>query len=479
MALTREEKLALIDALAEKKRRALSRRDNYSPNGGQSLVHASDKRVRAVFAGNGGGKTALGVNEALAAVAGVNPWLKTKSRVPATVVVVLDNPIKVEQTWLPEIKKWYPLDEKKQCHKNGKPYYTEITFDNGSSILFFFHDQEAMIFESIEVDFVVFDEPPPRHIFIALMRGGRKKHSKAKFLIIGTPLAAPWLRTEIYVPWSRGEMPDTECFRYGTKENEANLADDYMEQFGRYLTEKEKRVRFEGEFFDLDGLALAHLFRREVHVVPPPKWPGHWPTILVVDPAMAKAHVAVLYGITPENRVVALKYVSAKCTAKLFAPMLKELYRGFRVVDMVCDSLGSSDFSGGEEMLSFIAALQKYGVPIRATTYDEKRDEAFISAIQEMLLIPEEPDNFGKKLPGILISSAVPGLIADIETVQWEKVRNEDTYKPKLDISKKDYLATLKYVLAAKPSFNRGRERVLRSKSKAGLNNAEKWRNKL
>jgi hypothetical protein len=77
-----------------------------------------------------------------------------------------------------------------------------------------------MSFESIELDFCVFDEPPPRYVFIAFKRGGRKKNRTARFLIIGTPISAAWLRTEIYEPWSKGELPDAECFRYGTVVNQ-------------------------------------------------------------------------------------------------------------------------------------------------------------------------------------------------------------------------------------------------------------------
>ncbi len=475
--LSKQEKLKLLDAIEEKRRRALEKRESYVPNAGQLKVHASSKKVRAVFAGNGGGKTALGVNEAIWAAGGFNPIAKKTHRVPSSVIVVLDKPEKVEKTWLPEIKKWYPL-KPEQMHKRGKPYITAITFDNGSEIFFMFHDQDPMSFESLEVDFVVFDEPPPRHIFIALMRGGRKKGSNAKFLIIGTPISEPWLRTEIYEPWVRGEAPETECFRYGTEVNKANLAEGYIDSFKSYLSEKEQRIRLEGEFFNLDGLALAHLFKRQTHCIERPKWPPNWPVIVVIDPAMSKAHVAILVGITPEDRLVYLKELSAKCAPRDFARRLKEFYAGYRVVDIVCDSLGSSELSGGDGLLSFIQVLRDHGIRVRATTYDEKQDEAFIQMIQEALALPLEPDNFGRREPRLKIVEDCRGIISDVETVQWEKYRNEDQYKPKLSISKKDYLACLKYALAAQPRFQKGRERPIRGDTRAGLRNQEKWRNR-
>lgn len=480
--LTREQKLAMLDALEEKKRRQLDRRASYIPNKGQAPTHKSKKTLRVVFSGNGAGKTAMGVNEALWFCQGYNPVTKETTRVPAKVIVVLDKPEKVESVWLPEIKKWYAL-KPEQLHKKGKPYFSAISFDNGSELTFMFWEQEAMSFESIELDAAIFDEPCPRHIYIALRRGARKKHSTPRFLMIGTPISAPWLRTDIYEPWAKGELEDTECFRFGTVVNEANLADGYIDTFSRILTEKERRVRLEGEFFDLDGLALAHLFKRDTHLIKQPNWPANWPVVCVIDPAMAKAHVATLVGIAKDDSIVYLKELKVKCAPREFAMRLKEWYAGYRVVDIVCDSLGSSDLSGGEGLLSFIQVLRNNGIQVRATTYDEKQDEAFIQMIQEALVIPYEVNNFGKREPRLKIVDTCSGIISDIETVCWEKVKNEDTYKPKLAISKKDFLACLKYALASRPHFNKGNERVIkateRKVSGASYGSKEKWRSRI
>lgn len=476
--LTREEKLKLLDAIDEKKRRQLDRREAYVPNEGQSPVHSSPAIVRAVFAGNGGGKTALGVNEAIWAALGHNPISGTYYRVPSRVIVVLDKPEKVDSVWLPEIKKWYPL-KAEQLHKRGKPYISAITFDNGSELLFMFHDQDPMSFESVELDFAVFDEPPPRSVYIALRRGGRKKGTVARFLIIGTPISAPWLRTDLYEPWAKGELPDTECFRYGTEANKKNLAEGYIESFGRVLTEKERRIRLFGEFFDLEGLALAHLFKRDRHLIEAPRWPGNWPTVVVIDPAMSKPHVAIIVGITPEDGLVYLKEMSYKGAPKEFGRRLKDFYAGYRVIDIVCDSLGSSELSGGDGVLSFIQVLRDMGIKVRATTYDEKQDEAFIQMIQQALAIPLEADNFGKTEPRLKIVKNCTGIISDIETVQWERYRNEDVYKPKLAISKRDFLACVKYALATQPRFTKGRERVIRGNGAAGWGDREVWKSKI
>ena len=473
--LSKKEKLELLDALDTKRIRKSRAPDAFVPNKGQLPVLTCDKKVRVVFSGNGAGKTAMAAQEALAAANGYNPWTKKYTQVPARVAVVLDRPEKVEQVWLAELKKWASFTPD-QFHKKGKPYITLITFPNGSEIIFLFHEAEMLAVESIEIDYAIFDEPPPRHMYIGLRRGGRKKHTDARYLLIGTPINSTWLRQDLYEPWTRGELPDHECFRFGTVVNEANLADNYVNDFSRILTEKERQVRLEGAFHDLDGLGLAHLFKRDSHVIPAAafRWPMSWPVVIAIDVAMAKPHVAVMMGVTPEDQLVVLKELTLKATAPEFAPVFKKWSEGHRVVDIVVDSLGSSDLSGGDGPLSFIASLQKHGIRCRATAYSEKSDEAWISMIREVLAIPEEANNFGKREPRLKVLSTCIGTISDIETVAWQRHRTEDILKPKLDISKKDYLASLKYCLAGQPRFSKGNDRIIRGKTKAGLRNSDK-----
>jgi hypothetical protein len=97
--LTRDQKLRLIDLIEEKKRRTREKRALFVPNEGQLPVLKSLKQLRAVFAGNGGGKTALGANIAKAAVEGFDPYTELFTSVPARVYVVLDKPDKVDSVW--------------------------------------------------------------------------------------------------------------------------------------------------------------------------------------------------------------------------------------------------------------------------------------------------------------------------------------------------------------------------------------------
>lgn len=463
--LTKEKKLQLLTLIEEKKRRARLNPELFKPHSTQLPFHKSEKKIRVVVCSNGWGKTAAAVNEVLWAMKGYNPVLQKYTKVPARVVVVLDKPDKVEQVWLREMRKWHHFDELKQFHKKGKPYVAQITMDNGSELIFMFHEQEMMSFESIESDYFVYDEPPPRRVFIALARGGRAKGSPRRHTLVGTPITGAWIRKELYEPWARGERPDIECFRGTVEENRSNLAEGYIEDFSRLLTEKERRIRLHGDFFDLEGLALAHLFDRSAHVIEHPAWDYSNPVVIGVDPHPQKAHIAVMLGCDRDGHYYYLsELVSTRDqTPRDFAREMRKWYQGYRVADIICDSLGSGPLTGGDGNKSFIEVLNDEGVRARATTWEDKKEQSWLMRIQEVLAIPKEPDQFGQCIPRLRIVEGNNGIIENIESVQWLKMRNLDEYKPHLDISNKDFLAALKYALAANLSYQSGRGRIYRN----------------
>jgi hypothetical protein len=451
--LSHAQKLFLYDYLQEKKRRLREKRAVYNPNEGQKKVHESKAAIRVVTAGNGSGKTALGANEAMWAAEGWNPIRQIFTKVPAKVVVVLDKPEKVGDLWIPELQKWFNFKDD-QFFKNGKPYINEIRLDNGSHIVFMFHLQEEMAFESIQVDVVIFDEPPPRHVWIGLRRAGRKKGRPPRYLFIGTPISQAWIRKDLIEPALDGTLKGVECFKYGTAVNKSNLAENYEEEYGKHLTEKERRIRFHGDFFDLDGLALAHLFNRETHIIKGVFDQAN-PVVVAIDPHTSKPHHAVMLGVDRDNYLYLIKELKLKATAREFAKKLKDWYKGYRVIDIVGDSAGNAEMTSGEGFMSFFQVLREEEVFIRATTYDEKDDEDFIERIRGALETPKEPNNVGEYWPKLRIYEGNPGIVSDIENVQFVKIKNLDEFKPKLDIQNKDYLSCLKYALATNLFFKK------------------------
>jgi len=457
--MDRESRIQKLEALREKRRRLVESCPEYIPNEGQEKLHNSQALVRFVASGNGAGKTVAAIQEAIWMAKGTHPYRKVPP-LPTRTVVVLDHPDKVKDKWLPEMRKWTKIEEK-WLKKNGRPYVNEIDWPDGSITKFMFHEQPEMVFESSEADAYIFDEPPPRHVYIGSRRGGRLKHRPAWYLIVGTPLAQRWIRKEIYEPWKRGERENFECFRWESRINESNLADGYLYNFSRDLTDQEKQIRLGGRFFDLDGLALAHLFKYETHVVEPWKWPEGWPCVLVIDPHPNKHHVAIILGSDRDNRLYVIsEYDSASAAGRFAGELRNGIMRGKRIVDVICDSYGSGKTTGGDERLSFIEVLKSKGIPVRATTYNEKSDEDFIEKIRNALAVPETPDNLGNTVPQLRLFSSCPRSIDDVENVSWVKRKGLNEFKAVLDITNRDYLACIKYGLASGICFIKGRAKV-------------------
>lgn len=449
-AMTREEKERYLLALQEKQRREKKRKPPFKPNPGQMRVVTSPALIRLVTSGNGAGKTALACVEAVWTAQGHNPITGSKHKVPNKVIYVLDRPGKVNDKVIPEMKKFFNTDDW-QFLKDGTPSVRRIVVSTGSEIIFMFHEQEAMAFESIDgYALVVYDEPPPRHIFIALLRGGRAKGYNTRHMFAGTPIGAnsAWMRTELLEMWKAGDK-DIDVFTFPTDENKDNLDWERVEANFKFLSEKEIEIRRNGQWSDLDGLALAHLWRDDTHIVPDDApWDGNNPVVVAIDPHPSKKHVAVMLGVDRQDHLEVLKELEEKMVPREFARALREWMKGYRVIDIVCDNLGSSEMTGGEGFKSFIEILQEEGIRVRPTRYDEKVDAEWITRLQSALQIPDKPDNFGQTVPKLRVRARCRGTISDAKNVQWTKMRNVDEYKPTLDIANKDRLACLKYALA-------------------------------
>ncbi len=239
-----------------------------------------------------------------------------------------------------------------------------------------------------------------------------------------------------------------------------------MKSFWSVLSEAELATRRKGQFFDSEAQALAHLWDRSVHVIKDNEleWKSTWPVVIGLDPHPVKQHVAVMIGATPSNHLIVLKELSAKLTAREFAWKLMEWMEGYRVVDIVCDCLGSADGTGNEGFSSFIEVvgqeLRNKGKPgVRATTYEDKSQEAAIDRLQTGLLIPKVLNNFGLAIPKLRVAEGCRGWIDNVETVGWQKNRITGEIKPKLETSTKDYLSASIYALAANVHFKRGEDR--------------------
>jgi len=454
--LTKDEKLRLLDSIKEQKRRKKLKSTRMVPNAGQMPVIKSGAMQRAMTSGNGAGKTCLGVHLVMWHAQGYNPITKEMNKVPTDAVVLIDQGRKADLIWKKEVQKWFEIPDK--CFKkNGTPYTQEIHLENGSIIRFFSQEAAEYSFEGIQgYSLVLADEPCPEWQYNALFRGAREKGTIPKFVILGTLIGpnSVWLR-KLKNQWETEGIEDWEFFTTSSWVNEDNLSDGFLHKFAARLSDAERHIRLEGGASDLDGLALAHLFNRRDHVVPVEEFRPdcNMPCVIGIDPHTRKNSVAVLLGVDNEGMLFAIDEVSVKKTAAEFYQDIKPWMDKYQIIDVVCDSSGSADMTSGDHFRSFISVLTEcmqrhHRIGCRSTRYSEKSDEAFIDRIQDVLLLPEKEDIFGKRIPKLRILDACKGLISNVENATWQRDRRMGINKPKLDIRELDYLAALKYALA-------------------------------
>ena len=450
-----EEELAELLVLADETAKHTKKEVVYTPNKIQEKFHRSASFVRALFSGNGVGKTTACIQEAIWAATGTHPW-RPVPRIPSTTIIVLDDPSKADNVYLRTMKQrgWYDVSKLK-LDKHGRSHTQEVIFPNGSNWIFMTHEMNEDKFESIECSGVIFDEPPPRFIYIALIRGQREKDMAPWIAFAGTPRGknAPWMHAEIYKPWFFKSDPEIECFFGSTYDNLHNLDPDTINRWKKRFTAEELKTRLFGEFEFLSG-RIFDAFARDTHVEKNFTWPRHWPCILGIDPHLRKNHVAVLLGVDPDGDLHAIMELETSLSGRKAIEFFINAVSRYPVKYGICDNFGMMSGTGGEDRKSFIelwneqARLMGAKVYIRPTTKAEKGDDEWIEDMKDLLRVEDGTPKFR-------VMEACIKLISDFETYIWDEHKGAGAdgkeVKEKPLGMNQDFLMALKYAIATKP----------------------------
>ncbi len=456
------EQLADMIAIADQRIAMRKKVQEYVPNTVQLSVHKSPAFIRALFSGNGVGKTTACIKEALWTSTGTHPFRET-ARLPNTVIIVLDDSSKADTVYMAGLRKrnWYDVSKLKTL-KHGRSHTQEVIFPNGSNWLFMTHEMAEDKWESIECACVIFDEPPPRFIYIALLRGMREKDMKPWIMFAGTPLGrnAPWMYREIYRPWKFKNDPEIECFFGSTHANLSNLDPETIERWKKRYTEKELKTRLEGSFEFLSG-RIFDSFSRDHHIEKDFPFPSGWKCILAVDPHLRKNHTAVILGIDPDGEIWVVREIETHLAGRTAARYIINQCEGFNVRIGICDNFGSIKMYGdGEERKSFIdlfnevaTTMNRTRLQIRPTTRAQKRDDEWIEDMRDWLRL--EPDFDNQLRAKFHVFESCIKTIDNFESYVWDEHtgRNADLGEQKETPlgTNQDFLMCVKYGLSTKP----------------------------
>lgn len=181
---------------------------------------------------------------------------------------IISDPTTLKQKIVPEIKSWFPVG-KYQSFKMGKDYDSYFITDTGFEFDLLSYEQETTEFESVDLGWAWFDEPPPEEKYKAtvsrMRRGGI-------IFITATPLTgSAWLYDDIFTNQEIGKRVAIEadieenCIEHGIRGILRH--DDILKMIEEY-DDEDKQARIFGKFQHLTGLVFKK-FKRETHVIKP------------------------------------------------------------------------------------------------------------------------------------------------------------------------------------------------------------------
>jgi hypothetical protein len=440
--LTLEQKRELLETLQKKE---LLKKENvletFQPHLGQQAFLSAPERLRAMFSGNGFGKTTALAIDLIYTHLKRHPYRDvSKVRHSWFVIPGFD---KVEDYWN-EIKRWCPPSQLPKPNKMGTSTVKRLEWPNGTYTTFYSHDQDSAKLEGSNIDALFCDEPPPRSLWIAAFRGLR--NNPDYFVVLaGTPISEPWLYEEVYQPWAMKKDKNIFIVQGSTYDN-PHLSKVWIKDFESRLTDDEKRTRIHGEFQHLQGRVFKE-FSRQTSVFNYQKWPEGWPVYAAVDPHPRKPNTVVYLGVTADDQMVVINELSLEGTPEDLAEAMMRLEKE-NAYNVVCRRIDNSGSGTDWSRDSFISRLDKwsreknYNVRCSPMRKAEKDVAESIHKIKRLL-----KDQKLRFLDNCILT------ISDMELYAWQDYRHPEVAgvleKPRKIHD--DMIDPLRYIIMSNP----------------------------
>lgn len=286
-----KDELVAIAREAEKLRQASKQKslDTYlqTAHPGQLKFHKSPKRFRFFGGGNRVGKTTGGTVDFAWSNMGIHPFKKNKIPIQ-TAIVVIDFENAAKNVLEKKFEERVPPNAIQKIERHQGGAFKKIHWASGSVTDVYSHDQDAGVFEGTRYHKVWCDEPPPRHILTALMRG--LIDFGGELVITGTPLFdqdlfsrySAWLADPERSPWDF-LIFDTYINARNIGEGDEELGKSRIKAFESELDPEERSLRIDGSFAQMQGLIFKE-WSRATHLIEEFKIPPQWSIIESIDP---------------------------------------------------------------------------------------------------------------------------------------------------------------------------------------------------
>ncbi len=273
----------------------------------QLAFHRCKKRNRWVFGGNRSGKTECGAVEAIWLAHGIHPWRKNRKNVFGWVVSLSQQVQRdVAQSkilhylppeWIVDITM---LSGRKDSPSGGVIDQIKIknVFGGISTIGFKSCDQGREKFQGSSLDFVWFDEEPPKDIYEECLM--RVMDRRGDIFGTMTPLKGmTFIYNEIYL--NRKNNPEVWC-QFMSWEDNPFLSKQEIKLLEGALDGPSLDSRRYGKFSSGEGLVYPE-FDPAVHVIPPFPVPPEWQDAISIDPGLNNPLSAHWYAVDWDGNI--------------------------------------------------------------------------------------------------------------------------------------------------------------------------------
>ncbi|MBQ7453278.1 MAG: terminase family protein [Clostridia bacterium] len=285
----------------------------------QLEFHKCQKRNRWVFGGNRTGKTECGAVEAIWLARGCHPYRKNKPNVCGWVVSLSTKVQKevaqqkifdyLDRSWIEEIVM--------HSGKKDAPEYGVVdtlviknVFGTTSKIVFKTCEEGRDKFQGASLDFVWFDEEPPKDIYFECKMRVMDKCGD----IFGTMtplLGLTFVYDEIYLNAHNDDEVWCEFFSW---EDNPFLSSEEIARLSSSLSAESLESRKYGRFTDIASSQVYTEFDESVNVVEPFNVPKDWYDKISIDPGLHNPLSCHFYAVDNDNNiyVIAEHYASNK-----------------------------------------------------------------------------------------------------------------------------------------------------------------------